>query len=408
MHPSSSRRVPGCVTALDPPAPAAPTPVPSARDVPVREAIGIARVLCILGIVYVHAWTGLDGDRLAKLDSTHQGILRWILIELVGRSAVPLLGAISGWLSGPSARKRSYRAFVQVKARTILAPMLLWNVIAMTLVCGFAYWGHLAAPIPASGGEALDWIGCITQPNPINVQISFLRDLFLCMCAAPLFARLSDRWLWVAWAFALAWSASGIVFPLLLRPPILLFFLSGMLVRRQGVAERIAGWPLWACLLPYLLFAPAKIAASSFYDAWLKAHVAAADAIDLPIRFGAALALWRIALALAPRPAGRWIVGIERYAFLLFCCHLVLIWLIGPLIGHAVGKMGTPLYPPYLLLQPLLALGGTILVGRALEAISRPAAGLLSGGRLAAPRPPRLPRARTSAKGAASPPGAPS
>ncbi|WP_298686171.1 acyltransferase [uncultured Sphingomonas sp.] len=376
------------------------------RDPPVREAIGIARVLCILGIVYVHAWTGLDGDRLAKLDSTHQGILRWVLIELVGRSAVPLLGAISGWLSGPSARKRSYAGFVRVKARTILAPMLLWNVIALVLVSGFAYWGHLAAPIPANLWEALDWIGCVTQPNPINVQISFLRDLFLCMCAAPLFARLSDRWLWAAWGLALLWSASGFVFPLLLRPPILLFFLSGMLARRAGTAERIAAWPLWACLLPYLLFAPAKIAASSFYDAWLKTHVAAADAIDLPIRFAAALALWRIALALVPRLLGRTIVGLERYAFLLFCCHLVLIWLIGPLIGHAVGKMGTPLYPPYLLLQPLLALGGTILVGRALEWVSRPTAGLLSGGRLAAPRPARLPRGATSAKGTASPPGA--
>ena len=401
MHLSPTSDVSRRMTAASPPA-----PNPLAGDPPTREAIGIARVLCILGIVYVHAWTGLDGDQLAKMDSTHQGIVRWVLIELVGRSAVPLLGAISGWLSGPSARKRSYGAFVKVKARTILAPMLLWNVIAMVLVCGFAHWGTLAAPVPSSIGEAFDWIGCVTQPNPINVQISFLRDLFLCMCAAPLLARLSNRWLWAAWGFALLWSASGIVFPLLLRPPILLFFLSGMLARRNGTAERIAGWPLWIYLLPYLLIAPAKIAASSFYDAWLKAHVAAADAIDLPIRFAAALALWRIALALAPRPFGRRIVGIERYAFLLFCCHLALIWLLGPPIGHAIGKMGTPLYPVFLLVQPLLALGGTIIIGRALEAISRPTAGLLSGGRLASPRPPRLPRGAASAKGAASPPGA--
>ena len=234
MHLSPTSDVSRRMTAASPPA-----PNPLAGDPPTREAIGIARVLCILGIVYVHAWTGLDGDQLAKMDSTHQGIVRWVLIELVGRSAVPLLGAISGWLSGPSARKRSYGAFVKVKARTILAPMLLWNVIAMVLVCGFAHWGTLAAPVPSSIGEAFDWIGCVTQPNPINVQISFLRDLFLCMCAAPLLARLSNRWLWAAWGFALLWSASGIVFPLLLRPPILLFFLSGMLARRHGTAEQI-------------------------------------------------------------------------------------------------------------------------------------------------------------------------
>ncbi len=353
------------------------------RDPPVREAIGIARVLCILGIVYVHAWTGLDGDALAKLDSTHQGILRWVLIELVGRSAVPLLGAISGWLSGPSARKRSYCAFVKVKARTILAPMLLWNVIALVLVSGFAHWGHLAAPVPASFWEALDWIGCVTQPNPINVQISFLRDLFLCMCAAPLLTRLPDRWLWTLWAGAALWSIVDVQLYILLRPAILLFFLSGMLARRHRTAERIARWPLFGCVMPYLLLLPGKIVLGSQDDAWLKAHVYAANAIDLPMRFAAALAIWRIALALVPTRAGKRIIGLERYAFLMFCCHLVLIWLLGPVIGLATGRMGSPGYLPFLLVQPLLALGGAILLGRALEAASPPTAKLLSGGRLA-------------------------
>jgi hypothetical protein len=357
-------------------------PPKAVSQAPTREAIGIVRILCILGIVYVHAWTGRTGEELHAFDETGQGVLRWVLIELVGRSAVPLLGAISGWLSGPSAAKRSHGGFVRVKARTVLAPMLLWNLIAMALVCGFAAWGELAAPIPASIGEALDWIGCITQPNPINVQISFLRDLFLCMCAAPLLTRLPDRWLWLVWVGAAAWSIANITFPLLLRPPILLFFVTGMLVRRHATEERIAGWPLWACVLPYMALVPVKIWLSSYDDAWLQIHVAAANAIDLPMRFAAAFAIWRIALAMAPTRTGRAIIAVERYAFLLFCCHLVLIWLLGPVIGLATGRMGMPLYPPFLVLQPLLALGGTILIGRALEMVSRPTARLLSGGRL--------------------------
>jgi hypothetical protein len=381
------------------------------RTAPTREAIGIARVFCILGIVYVHAWTGRTAEELQILDDSWQGLLRWGLIELLGRSAVPLLGAISGWLSGPSAAKRSYARFVRVKARTILAPMLLWNIIAMILVCGFAYWGTLKAPIPASLAEALDWIGCVTQPNPINVQISFLRDLFLCMCAAPLMARLKDGWLWALWLIAAAWSVSNLNVPLLLRPPILLFFVSGMLARRSGLAERIGEWPLRACLLPYVLMLGPKIWLSTFDDAWMKQEVVIANAIDIPMRFAAALAIWRSALALAPRPAGRFILRGERYAFLLFCSHLVLIWLLGPVVGLATGRMGDPLYPAYLLLQPLLALGSTLLIAWGLESVSRPLAGLLSGGRLSEPlsRPPPqpLPAKAPSAKGAANPdPGA--
>ncbi|WBO22212.1 acyltransferase family protein [Sphingomonas abietis] len=377
------------------------------KDVPTREAIQIVRVLCILGIVYVHAWTGLTAEQIAALDQTPQGLLRWILIELVGRSAVPLLGAISGWLSGPSAAKRGYGAFVKVKARTVLAPMILWNLIALALVSGSALAFALPAPVPASVKEALDWIGCITQPNPINVQISFLRDLFLCMCAAPLLTRLPDRWLWLLWAITAAWSISNLQLYLLLRPPILLFFLSGMLARRHAVAERIARWPVLGCVMPYLLLIPGKVVLGSQDDDWLKAHAIFGNAIDLPMRFAAALAIWRIALALVPTRTGRRIIGLERYAFLLFCSHLVLIWLLGPPIGLVTGRMGAPGYIPFLLLQPLLALGATILLGRALEGVSHPLAKILSGGRLDGVRPQTLPRRAPSAKGTAKPdPGA--
>src|SRR3546814_3176584 len=36
------------------------------------DAISIARVICILGVVYVHAWTGLNGHDLESLRGTAQ------------------------------------------------------------------------------------------------------------------------------------------------------------------------------------------------------------------------------------------------------------------------------------------------------------------------------------------------
>src|SRR3546814_1187830 len=72
---------------------------------------------CIFGVVYVHAWTGLDGGRLTLADSSTQGVFRWVLMELLGRSAVPLLGMISGWLVAGSASHRTYGAFIGGKNR---------------------------------------------------------------------------------------------------------------------------------------------------------------------------------------------------------------------------------------------------------------------------------------------------
>ncbi len=44
------------------------------------NAIAIARVLCIVGIVYVHAWTGRSWSSLVVLSDTPQG-----MVSLVSR-----------------------------------------------------------------------------------------------------------------------------------------------------------------------------------------------------------------------------------------------------------------------------------------------------------------------------------
>jgi surface polysaccharide O-acyltransferase-like enzyme len=401
-----------------------------------HDAIGIARVLCILGIVYVHGWTGLTAEKFEMLAATPQGIERWSLIELIGRCAVPLLGAISGWLSGPSAAKRSYGAFVRVKARTILAPMILWDLLAFS-VSAAAVWGTLQAPVPRSLWEAFDWTVCLTQANPINVQISFLRDLFVCMLFAPVLARARPWALWttlavaILWSFTqpalhdwlspplvdptawsrtahaahdpFAWATDAIVGHLLLRPPILVFFATGMLVRRYGIAERVMRWPLWACAIPYAVLAPIKVWLSVTNEAWEKANPGLVNVIDLPMRFAAALLIWKIALMLVPTRSGRFIARGERYIFLLFCSHLIVLWLGGPVLGGLTGPMGSPLWAPYFLLQPLIVLAITVPMAWGLEWLSRPLASILSGGRLATPLKPDLPRGAASAMEPANP-----
>src|SRR3546814_12432704 len=96
---------------------------------------------CIFGVVYVHAWTGLDGGRLTLADSSTQGVFRWVLMELLGRSAVPLLGMISGWLVAGSASHRTYGAFIGGKPRTSLLPMLMWNLLACMMILVGVYSG---------------------------------------------------------------------------------------------------------------------------------------------------------------------------------------------------------------------------------------------------------------------------
>ncbi|GGY94266.1 succinoglycan biosynthesis protein exoh [Novosphingobium colocasiae] len=378
-------------------------PLPgSQRDVPAEtrpdeqarqrrsDAIGIARVLCILGVVYVHAWTGLGGNGLELARGTFQENLRWVLMECFGRSAVPLLGLISGWLVMASlaerdGRRRDWAGHVGRKARTVLLPMVVWNAIALVLVSGTAWLFTLPAPVPHTLGWTIEELLILTRNPDINVQMPFLRDLFVCMVLAPALVRLPARALGlialaagIAQAFALGW-------PIFLRPSILMFFALGMIARQTGAAERVAEWPLSRAVLPFALLLPVKLALEfALAD---PGAMPAFVAFDLTVRIAAAFAFWRIAWAVARSDARGPLLALEPYAFFLFCAHLTLIWLFAPLIGRLTGPLGSPLYPLFLILQPLLVLGATLAVASPLSRHWPAAARVLSGGRLGRRRP---------------------
>ncbi|EIZ80654.1 hypothetical protein WSK_0627 [Novosphingobium sp. Rr 2-17] len=349
----------------------------------------VARVVGILGVVYVHAWTGLTGPQLDAIRGTWQDDLRWVLMEVFGRSAVPLLGVISGWLVAGSSRIRDWREHIGRKARTILLPMVLWNAIALLLVCSAAVLFDLKAPLPQSAWWVVEELFVLTRNPDINVQMPFLRDLFVCMVAAPILVRAPSPALLGVAALAVLVQIFALGWPVLLRPAILAFFTLGILARRTEMAERVAALPLIVALVPFTLLLAVKIVAETRGAAFLTTPTGAA--LDLAQRLAAAVALWRLSWVLAASPLRDGVLRIEPCAFLLFCAHLILIWLFGPMIGQLTGPLGSPLYPIYLVLQPVLVLGATLLLAAALTRLAPRAASVLSGGRLrgtpAAPAP---------------------
>lgn len=350
------------------------------------DAIRIARVVCIAGIVYVHAWTGLDGHSLELARGSAQETLRWLLMEVFGRSAVPLLGLISGWLVAGSQRTRDWQQHISRKARTILLPMVLWNILAVVLVSGTAYLFQLPAPVPQSLRWLAEEVLILTRPPDINVQMPFLRDLFLCMVLAPVLVRLPSRALAAVAVAAGACHVIGMGPPVILRPTILMFFVIGLIARRVSLAERVAAWPGLAALLPFAALMPLHLY-TSLGDA-RPFDEASTAAIDLFTRIAASIAVWWLAWRLVPTRVAPTLLRIEPYMFFYFCSHLVLIWLGGPLLGQLFGKLGSPLYPLYLLAQPFLILACVILAAETLLRTAPALAELLSGGRLK--RPGRL------------------
>ena len=99
-------------------------------------------------------------------------------------------------------------------------------------------------------------------------------------------------------------------------------------------------------------------------------------------RIAAIFAVWRLAWALTKTRAADVLYRIEPYMFFYFCAHLILLWLFGPMIGTLTGKLGSPLYPVYLLAQPFLIMAAVFAIAQGLLAVAPRAAKVLSGGRL--------------------------
>lgn len=100
------------------------------------QAIEAARIACILSMSYVH----LHFFPLEGTDSLAFRVRDALLVDLLGRSSVPLLSAISGFLIVSSLARKPYMAFVRGKAASLLLPMVLWNGIALALF-GPVDWG---------------------------------------------------------------------------------------------------------------------------------------------------------------------------------------------------------------------------------------------------------------------------
>ena len=346
------------------------------------RAIEIARVLCILGMVYAHAWTGRTTAYIIHHSATDQGMFRWFVVELIGRSSVPLLGMVSGWLVASSALKRPYWTFVRGKMRTVLAPMLIWNILSIVLVCGAVYLHLIRGILPRDwwwvAREVTAWDGF----NELNVQMPFLRDLFVCMVLAPLFIRLRNGWLILLTLTVLVWTVATWWFPLILRPQVALFFLTGMCARRWGWAGWIERMPLLYAALPFVMLAPVKFALSVWGYWFGREEIEIVTGVEVGMRIAAAMLMWRIATALVDRPIAGPIMRIEPYAFLLFCSHEIMIWLAAQKIGEWSGPLDAPGYPIFFLAHPVLVLLATLALGKLLERFAPWAADWLSGGRL--------------------------
>ncbi len=341
----------------------------------VSERIRLVRVLCILGVVYVHTPPYVHGvpGTLAGVDG-----LIWLIRETIGRTSVPLLSVISGYLAIRLAESRGWLRQMGRKVDTLVVPLLLWNLIA------------LAKDFALSSGRAFPSLGQLPQELlgiagfPHLTPLYFLRDVFVCYALLPLFVALLRRACWPTLALLLVNALMDFDRMLFTNSHIPVFFAAGLAIGIGAfrVQPLLARERLLGVLALGLL---ALCVTTPFYaaDGWASVFGdRSRSAMLLVERFCGVVLFWLLATwAAGRRQLAERVMVFEPMIFFVFCAHPFIVGL-GWMVIHALGgRFGDLAHLSFFVLAPLICLFPSLLAVLLLSSVAPRLLRLLLGGR---------------------------
>ena len=340
------------------------------------DRIIVARVICILAVIYVH----MPPYMMPPPDDPFSvEAVVWMVREGIGRTSVPLLSVVSGFLTVQLLGSRSWESQVAKRCWTLLLPLAAWNLIAIgkDLVLD----GSGTLPDEEQVLQAL--FGIVGYPR--ITPLYFLRDMFLCALLCPI-ALLALRKTMLAFlAFLLINSVLNFDGVLFTNSAIPLFFVLGLafgsgFLRFDGI-DRYR-----SVLLPLSLLSLGTIASLPFWGspAWIVAPENADPmrALQVAERFAGAVMFWLLARGLLAFPRfTNLLKAWEKIIFVVFCSHTFVVgagWMVLERTGQTIGS---GMHLAYFLTGPLLALAAAFAVAFILSFVQPRVLQFLAGGR---------------------------
>ncbi|MDC7676107.1 acyltransferase family protein [Asticcacaulis machinosus] len=285
---------------------------------PESEAIKIARVLCILGVVYMHM---PPHDPFFSQSAVVFNDYLWVVRDAIGRSSVPLLSIISGYFVAQSLSSRSWGAMIAKKAGTLLLPLILWNLIYL-IVALAADDAHRSFSLASLPNDIL----ALTAP-PVSWALYFLRDMFVCSLLSPLLVWLGQKSPWPTAVGLVGVALTGIDGPLFINDMIPIFFFSGLLVYSGKFTplNAVRGYKSYVALAAVVIVSlsvmPIVLAVTHSGLSPLTGN----NVRILLIRFAGTVVFWGVAVFFARLRAGQRLIRIEPVIFFVFCLHPLII-----------------------------------------------------------------------------------
>ncbi|MEZ6091558.1 MAG: acyltransferase [Pirellulaceae bacterium] len=202
------------------------------------------------------------------------GALQELLVNGIGRVAVPLFAFMSGYLyfrSGTDSWE-DYRGKLAQRSRTVMLPYLLISLVA------FSCWGIMQCLTKQPTALSASQIASRLMLHPMAEQLWFLRDLIILVLIAPLIrAAVRHAEKSMLFVLILLWTFELQPAPIvsqwyLLNVETLLFFTLGCVaVRRNAWLERLVRLPggvAGGILAAWLCLVLVRVAIDPTFDLW--------------------------------------------------------------------------------------------------------------------------------------------
>lgn len=328
------------------------------------DTFRVIRAVCIILMITVHIWLG--STRIIAADhGPVWNIFFSIIIDYLGRAAVPALSLISGILFVYTFRRKgSALSVIPDKFMTLIAPMALWSLPVLLLILTKYHLSGVDNVILPT--DALGWINQVLSITeaPANFPLHFLRDIFLCYVYGAIIILVMKRSTMAALTMLIVVAVleAHPDYGLLLRPQILFFFGAGLLLAIFGHANWTPGWWLIFILLTADLLLQFNILTS------VPDFIAIQQ--ELIHRIAVSFLAWRVCRHLTEHHArmARAVILLDKDIFVIFCSHMVTIMVVGGLALAFSWNEAQPYYPALFIAQIVLC----VVVGIALSRLLKP------------------------------------
>ena len=334
-------------------------------DEEISQRISIVRYLMIVGVVFLHVPPYVP---LSEMSSDFFSFVKALFSNAIFRSTTPVLTCISGYILYSVSLDRKYRSLVVNKTRSLLVPLILWNVPLVFVL----YFVQKYRLLDQSFSTKIYPIAIFSSVNaivgfngsPLNYPLNFIRDLYVITLLAPIFGYLLRRIPFIGLVFISLFFLGDLDGDLVLRNSMPVnFYIGGM--------AALAHWDLRffdRYALPLIIcFLALSIAIVVFRIPYIYFF-----SIISPFL------IWPIFSKIPYTLIGEKIIGLSKVSFFVFLSHGPILFAISVLFSKFVGNLSTF---TFWLMAPIL----TILIAHIsyfiFSKIAPAALGLLIGGR---------------------------